>query len=44
MNLWPGAGVIIKSGLASTAARWGVTPQAQKTGVTPWAMACTAAP
>jgi hypothetical protein len=44
MKPWPAACVIIKSGLASTAARWGVTPQAQKTGVTPWGMAGTGTP
>ena len=33
--MWPGAWVIISSGRLATAAAWGVTPQAQKTGISP---------
>ena len=33
INMCPGLCVIIKAGLACLAAAWGVTPQAQNTGV-----------
>ncbi len=34
-NMWPGACVIISSGRLAAATAWGVTPQAQNTGISP---------
>jgi len=41
MNPWVGAWAIISGHLASMAALWGVTPQAQKTGMTPLGISFT---
>lgn len=35
MNIWPGAWVIMNSGLTAMATACGVTPHAQKTGTSP---------
>ncbi len=35
MNMWPGLWVIMNEGLEARATAWGVTPQAQNTGVSP---------
>ena len=44
MKPWPGAWVIINSGLANSAAFWGVTPHAQKTGIKSFGIRSTGEP
>jgi len=44
MKPWPGACVIISSGLAASADFCGVTPQAQNTGIVPLGIRATGGP